>query len=93
MSNTLTQNVFLPPWITKPQSSTGLNWGSETMLFYSCLLLLDRCREEMKKISRAEIVYDLDFSPSVAAKTAVLESNGESVNVEIFNRILKNERE
>ena len=43
MSNTLTLNVLLPPWITKPQSSTGLNWGSETMLFYSCLLLLDRC--------------------------------------------------
>ena len=42
-SNTLTPNVLPPPWITKPQSSTGLNWGSETMLFYSCLLLLDRC--------------------------------------------------
>ena len=27
----------------KPQSSTELNWGSDAMTFYSCLLLLDRC--------------------------------------------------
>ena len=43
MSNILTLNALLLHWITKPQSSTGLNWGSEAMLFYLCLLLLDRC--------------------------------------------------
>lgn len=55
-------------------------------------LLLCRCREELKKLSHATLVYDPCFSPSVAAKTAVLENNGEIVNMEIFRRILKNER-
>lgn len=55
-------------------------------------LLLDRCKEELKKLSRAKIVYAPDFSPSVAAKAAVLQTNGERVDDEIFKRILKNER-
>ena len=38
----LTPNVLPLPWITKPQSSTKLNWDSDAMTFYSCLLLLDR---------------------------------------------------
>ena len=32
---------------TPPQSSTGLNWGSDVMTFYSCLLLLDRCNTKL----------------------------------------------
>ena len=55
-------------------------------------LLLEKCKEELKKHSRAKIVYVPDFSPSVAAKTAVLETNGERVGDEIFKRILENER-
>ena len=47
MSYTLTPNVLPLPWITKPQSSTGLNWGADAMTFYSCLLLLDRCTAEL----------------------------------------------
>ena len=59
MSNTLTQNVLPPPWITKPQSSTGLNWGSETMLFYSCLLLLDRCNRTFEGRSFLNLTSNL----------------------------------
>lgn len=33
MSNTLILTVFLPSLIIKPQSSTGLNWGFEAVLF------------------------------------------------------------
>ena len=55
-------------------------------------LLLERCKEELEKISRAKIVYVPDFSPSVAAKTAVLQTNGERADAEIFKRILRNER-
>ena len=43
MSYTLTPNILPLPWITKPQSSTEPNWGSDAMTFYSCLLLLDIC--------------------------------------------------
>lgn len=60
--------------------------------FASKPLLFDKCKEEFKKLSRATLVYAPDFSPSVAAKTAVLEANGERVDVEIFKRILRNER-
>ncbi|MBP3377024.1 MAG: hypothetical protein J6L83_09700 [Clostridia bacterium] len=55
-------------------------------------LLLDKCREELKKKSRAKIIYYPAFSPTIAAKIAVLEENGEIVDEEIFKRILKNER-
>ncbi len=55
-------------------------------------LLLDKCREELEKISRAQIIYDPAFSPSISAKTAVLDENGKRVDGEIFKRILKNER-
>ena len=70
--------------------------GSQVLLcggfFANKPLLLCRCRKELEKLSRATVVYDPCFSPSVAAKTAVLESNGEIVDKEIFKRILKNER-
>ena len=48
MYNTLTLNVLLPPWITKPQSSTGLNWGSETMLFIRVYFYLTDASEHFR---------------------------------------------
>lgn len=47
MSYTLTPNVLPLPWITNPQFSTGLNWGSDAMTFYSCLLLFYRCNTQL----------------------------------------------
>lgn len=55
-------------------------------------LLLEKCKEELKKKSRVSVVYDPNFSPSVAAKIAVLESNGERVDKEIFYRVLNNNK-
>lgn len=55
-------------------------------------LLLDKCREELKKKSRANIVYNPAFSPSVSAKIAVLEMNGEIVDNDVFYRVLNNNK-
>ena len=56
-------------------------------------LLLEKCREELKKKSRVSAVYDPNFSPSVAAKIAVLETSGEKVDREIFCRVLNNNKQ
>ena len=52
-------------------------------------LLLDMCREELARLSRAELYYEPDFSPIVAAKMAVLTRYGASPTKELFEKILR----
>ena len=52
-------------------------------------LLLDMCREELARLSRAELYYEPDFSPIVAAKMAVLTRYGASPTRELFEKILR----
>ena len=52
-------------------------------------LLLDMCREELSKLSRAKLYYEPDFSPIVAAKMAVLIRYGASPTKELFEKVLR----
>lgn len=52
-------------------------------------LLLDMCREELARLSRAKLYYEPDFSPIIAAKLAVLMRYGASPTKELFEKILK----
>ena len=50
-------------------------------------ILLDLCYKEFAKKSFAQLKYILDFSPIVAAKTAVLQQNNIQITEEIFENV------
>lgn len=51
-------------------------------------LLLDVCREEFARISRAQLRYEPGFSPKISAQLGVLNAAGVSVTREVFDRLL-----
>ena len=50
-------------------------------------ILLDLCYKEFAKKSFAQLKYIPDFSPIVAAKTAVLQQNNIQITEEIFENV------
>ena len=52
-------------------------------------MLLDMCRDELSKLSRAKLCYSPEFSPIIAAKMAVLTRYGVSPTKDLFEKILK----
>lgn len=56
-------------------------------------LLLKMCEEEMAKISKAELVYDENFTPSLAALVAVLKENNIEVTDEMFYKFINGKGE
>ena len=56
-------------------------------------LLLKMCEEEMAKISKAKLVYDENFTPSLAALVAVLKENNIEVTDEMFYKFINGKGE